>query len=223
MLKVDKRYKRAGNLWMPKELDYLGNCYGLVPSQVICRHLHRSPLAIKIAARRKLHITLTMNFYTDKELSTALGIYSGALKSWVNAGWLKARRSFIRTGHYQVWHFDAENIEKFLYDKPWLFNPKKMPQHYFRSIVREEYDKDPWYTYLEAAPLLGVKSDWSVRRYISRGWLPVLGETAGPLSVSIIRRSSIEHFLANDPRSQLALNRLKRVPLAALDRLPLRV
>lgn len=200
--RLDKRYKRAGKTWSPEELDYLSSKYGLISDRSICQHLQRSPNALKIAATRKLHSNRKMNFYTANELAKVLGIpCSKTLIPWVEVGWLKARRSVVRAGNYWAWRFLDSNIEKFLRNKPWLFNLQKMPEHYFRSIIREEYNKDPWYTCKEAAPLLGVKTDDAVQRYIFRGWLPALKRPGGPWQgVWIIRRSAIQQFLATDPR-----------------------
>ena len=201
---LDKRYERAGKNWTPEELDYLGSKYGLISDRSICQHLQRSPNALRIAALRKLDSNRKMNFYTATELAKVLGIpCAKTLIAWVEARWLKARRSVVQAGGYRAWKFLDKNIEAFLHNKPWLFNPEKMPRHYFRSIVQAEYDKDPWYRCIEAAPLLGVKTDDAVQRYIFNGWLPAEKKPGGPWQgVWIIRRSSIEHFLANDPRPQ---------------------
>ena len=180
----------------------VGSEYGLVSDRSICQHLERSPHAIRIIALRRLCSNRKMNFYTANELAKVLGISCAkTLISWVERRWLKARRSVIRAGNYRAWQFLDKNIEAFLHKRPWLFNPGNMPQHYFRSIVREEYQKDPWYTCEQAAPFLGVKTDYAVQRYIRHGWLPAEKKPGGPWrGVWIIRRSSIEHFLANDPR-----------------------
>lgn len=199
---LDKRYNRAGRNWRPEELEFLGNKYGLISDRAICRHLQRSPNAIKIASARKLHINRKMNFYSGCELARTLGIpCSKTLINWVEAGWLKARRSVVRQGQFKAWRFLEMQIIKFLRSKPWLFNPQRMPEHYFRSIIQEEYKRDPWYICKEAAPLLGVKTDDAVQRYIFRGWLPAVKRPGGPWQgVWVIRRSAIEAFLANDPR-----------------------
>lgn len=206
---------------MPEELDYLGSYYGLRPDQTICRHLQRSPLAIELAARYKLQTTRKNNFYTARELCTILGVHSSrTLMTWVDAGWLKARRSPLGAGKNYIWCFLDEDIEKFLHEKPWLFDVREMPRHYFRFIIREEYDRDPWYTCVEAAALLGVKPI-TVKKYIRRDWMPTPKRQTGPWrSTRIrIRRSTIEYFLAHDPRSpqeekSLILDIRRRLSLA---------
>lgn len=204
MAHLDKRFERAGKNWTPEELDILGSKYGLVSDRALSRQLQRSPNALHIASVRKLHSNRKANFYSATELAKVLGIgCPKTLVSWVDVRWLKARRSVVRAGQYKAWKFLDQHIIKFLRNKPWLFNLKNMPQHYFRSIVQEEYDKDPWYTCVEAAPFLGVKTDDAVQRYIFHGWLKAEKKPGGPWTgVWIIRRSAIEHFLANDPRPQ---------------------
>lgn len=204
MAHLDKRFERAGKNWAPWELDILGDKYGLISDRALSRRLQRSPNALHIASVRKLHHGRKANFYTARELANILGIScSKTLVSWVEARWIKARRSVVRAGEYRAWKFLDNNIEEFLRKKPWLLNLQKMQEHYFRTIVQEEYDKDPWYTCIEAAPLLGVKTDDPVQRYIFHGWLKAEKKPGGPWTgVWIIRRSAIEHFLANDPRPQ---------------------
>lgn len=199
---VDKRYGRAGKNWTGEELDYLAAKYGLVSDRAICRHLQRSPNALRIAALRKLHSNRKVNFYTATELAKALGIpCSKTLIPWVEARWIKARRSVVKAGEYRAWCFRDQNIEKFLHSMPWLFDPRKMPEHYFRSIVRAEYERDPWYDCQGAAALLGVKTGGAIQRYINHGWLPAFKKPGGPWQGKwVIRRSAIEKFLANDPR-----------------------
>ncbi|GAI59086.1 unnamed protein product, partial [marine sediment metagenome] len=185
-----------------EELEYLGNKYGMVSDRAICRHLQRSPNAIRIIALRKLHSNRKANFYSARELTRALGkADSKTIVSWALAGWLQVRKSTVRAGEFNAWLFRDKNIIKFLREKPWLFDPQKMPEHYFRSIIRKEYERDPWYNCEQAAALLGVITDDAIQRYIRHGWLSAVKKPGGPWQgVWIIRRSAIEKFLANDPR-----------------------
>lgn len=199
---LDRRYQRAQKRWAEEEIEYLGNKYGLVSDRSICQHLQRSPNAIRIAAFRKLHSNRKMNFYSACALARELGVPdSKTIVNWALAGWIPVRKSVVRAGVFRAWLFRDKNIVKFLREKPWLFDPQKMPENYFRSIVRAEYERDPWYTCEQTAPLLGVTTDDAVQRYIRHGWLPTVKRPGGPWQgVWIIRRSAIEKFLANDPR-----------------------
>lgn len=198
----DRRYLRAQKRWTPEELEYLAAKYGLVSDRAICRHLQRSPNAITIISRRKLHSNRKMNFYSGRELARALGVPdSKTIINWALAGWIRVRKSVVRQGPFRVWLFREKNVAAFLKERPWLFDPKQMPEHYFRSIVRAEYERDPWYNCQEVAALLGVTTDDAIQRYINHGWLPAFKKPGGPWQGKwIIRRSAIEKFLANDPR-----------------------
>jgi len=198
----DRRYQRAQKRWTDAELEYLSNKYGLVSDRTISRHLQRSPNAARIVVIRKLHSNHKMNFYSARELARSLGVPdSKTIMNWALAGWIPVRKSIVRAGDFKAWLFRDKNIVRFLREKPWLFDPQKMPEHYFRSIVRAEYERDPWYTCEQAAPHLGVATDDAIQRYIRHGWLPAVKRPGGPWQgVWIIRRSDIEKFLANDPR-----------------------
>lgn len=81
---------------------------------------------------------------------------------------------------------------------------RKMERSYFRSIVKEAWEEDPWFTTEEAAPKLGLIDPNAVKRYIRRKWLPAVrkpgnGAWQGTL---LIRQSDIDTFLENDPRRE---------------------
>jgi hypothetical protein len=200
----DRRYQRAQKRWTEEELEYLNDKIGLVSDRALCRRLQRSSNAIKIAATRKLHGNHKMNFYSGGMLARVLGVPdSKTIMNWAEAGWLRVRKSVVKAGPFHAWLFKDKHVVKFLQEKPWLFDPRKMPEHYFRSIVQDEYERDPWYSCQEAAHFLGVKTDDAVQRYIHRGWLPAVKRPGGPWQgVWVIRRSAIEKFLANDPRTK---------------------
>jgi hypothetical protein len=99
-----------------------------------------------------------------------------------------------------------------------------MERSYFRSIVKEEWEKDPWFTSEEAAPKLGLITAKAVKRYIGKGWLPAERKPSTGAWLWIIRQSAIDAFLADDPRREhknlsLRISRqhnsyLKHVPVA---------
>lgn len=204
--KLDRRYQRAKKEWTPGELEVLSNKYGLISDRALSKLLQRSPNANKIAATRKLHINRKMNFFSATEASKALGIgCPKTVLNWASAGWLRVRRSTVKAGNTKAWLFKLQHIVQLIRERPWLFDPKNMPETYFRNIVLEEYQRDPWYTSEEAAPLLGLRDKNAVHRYIYRNWLPAIKKPGGPWQgVWIIRRSAVEYFLANDPRPERA-------------------
>jgi len=200
--KLDRRWENALKPWSEADIEYLGEKYGMLSLRAICKHLQRSPNAIKVASFRKLHHGMKANFYTAREVARLFGISCAkTIVGWMEQGWLNGRRSFARAGPNIAWCFTEENIKRCLRQRPWLCDLKKMERHYFRTIVQEEYDKDPWYSCAEAAGLIGLKSDDAVMRYIYRKWLPAVKRPGGPWQGQwIIRQSDIHKFLASDPR-----------------------
>ncbi len=188
--------------WTERELDYLAEAYGLVADEKIAAHLGRSRNAIVIAAKRKLGgINRKAAFYCSQEVARVLRVDSKTVVYWLGRGWLEGKRAPFKQGPYRVWSFSEEHILICLRRRPWLVDPAKMLHHYFRSVVEEEYGKDPWYTCDQAAPLLGRKDINAIHRYIRRGWLPAERKPGGPhQGIWVIRHSAIQNFLANDPR-----------------------
>ena len=81
-----------------------------------------------------------------------------------------------------------------------------MPESYFRAIAREEWAKDPWYNCKQAQAFCGLYNPHAdaFHRYIRRGWIHAERRPgAGGLGEYVIRKSSIDAFLANDPRVAL--------------------
>lgn len=200
---------RSGHRWTPEELHYLSDRYGLMSDETLARHLGRSTNGIEEAAVKRLHgRRRSDNFYSASELARVLGLSaSWRVVRWVEHGWLKGRKGPVSRGHIRMWSFREHSIVKCLRQRPWLVDLAFMPEHYFRSVVRKEWEWDPWYTSEQAAPLLGVTTTTSVLKYIHLGWLPAekcpgRRGTAYSKWHWVIRQSAIQAFLANDPRPQ---------------------
>lgn len=195
------RYKYK---WNPEELLYLSGHYGLLLDETIASNLGRSVGGITWAVR-KLNLRRKDNLYTAAELARTLGIAEPVtVIGWHQRGWLKCRKGPLKAGLNRAWVFNEGTVAKFLRQHPWLVDLKSMPEHYFRSVVKREWERDPWYTTQQAAPLFGVKDGYTVGDYILRGWLPADKKPHGGQGHKawIIRHSAIQEFLANDPRPQ---------------------
>ncbi len=187
---------RSYRHWTPEELEYLSNHYGLMSDTVLAHHFHRSEIAILLAARKKLGQRKKDNFYTAAELTRLLGLSCAKqIVGWLEQGWLKGEKAPIRQGQYFLWLITYENIVGCLRKHPWLVNLKRMERSYFRSVVIEEWERDPWYTCAQVAPLLSVKALHAVYRYIYLGWLPAERKSGGHWGAWIIRRSAVQAFL----------------------------
>ncbi|GAJ03399.1 unnamed protein product, partial [marine sediment metagenome] len=191
---------RSKYKWTPEELEYLSDHYGLVSDKTIACNLDRSVYGVAWAVYR-LRLRRKDNLYTATALARALGIAEPeTVIGWVQRGWLKCRKGPVKAGLNRVWVFNEKTVVKFLRQRPWVVNLKSMPEHYFRSVIRREWERDPWYTCQQAAPLLEVKAACTVEDYIHRGWLPADKKPHGCHGAWIVRLSAIQALLANDPR-----------------------
>jgi len=200
-LKLTKR--RPNYYWKEWELEYLGENWGVLSDAVICRRLGRTLTGIRLKIKRQLTgLTKRSNIYTAWEVARIMGIAcSKSVVGYRDKGYIQGEKATWYQGANKVWAFTYEALEECLRRRPWLCRWKRMDRNYFRSVVQEEWDKDPWYTCNQAAPLLGVIDINAVHRYIYRGWLAAERSPGGPHQGTwIIRQSAIDAMLENDPR-----------------------
>ncbi len=201
---------RSQYKWTLDELQYLSDHYGLVSDKTIARNLGRSAKAVVESARNRLHTRRRDNFYSASELTRTLGLADSQgrkILTWVEQGWLKARKGPTAGGRKgksrllsRMWTFRENSIVKCLRRRPWLVDLATMPEHYFRSVVKREWQRDPWYTVRQLHSLLGSQN--TILRYIRLGWLVAEKKPCGGPNgcILVIRGSAIEAFLADDPR-----------------------
>ena len=192
---------RRRHKWTEEELQYFSDHYGIISDETLARNLNRSGLGY---VAKKLGLKRRDNFYTASELGRVLGVDAQTIVKWFQLGFLRGTKAPIKTGMHRLWRFTHTNIIAFLRQYPWLIDLDSMPEHYFRSVVRREWERDPWYTCGQASPLLGVKAETTVRDYVVRGWLPAIEKPHGgvPGRAWVIKDSSVQAFLANDPRPE---------------------
>jgi hypothetical protein len=61
-------------VWVPVELMYLRDNYGMMPADKIAEHLGRSRDALKIICVRKLKINQRSNIYSARAVAEELGV-----------------------------------------------------------------------------------------------------------------------------------------------------
>jgi hypothetical protein len=204
--RLDTRWKNAKLPWTQDELDVLSSKWGLISDKAMAKLLQRSPHACRVAAVRLLHQSRSLNFLTASDVAKLLGFgCSKTVVWWVQQGWLMGRQCSVGAGVNKRWMFKEKNVEKCLRARPWLCSLNRMEPSYYRSIIQEEYDKDPWYTLDQAAPMLGVKTTDAVNRYIRKALPPAVKRPGGSHQGTwLVRRSAIQLFLANDPRPSVS-------------------
>jgi hypothetical protein len=191
--------------WTDKELEYLSDHYGTLPDDILAQRLDRTKAAIKrIITRRLKGLRRAGAFYTARVLASVLGYKdSKAVRLWIKHGWLKAMKGPPGAGPAQMWNISEDDVVALLKEHPWLAVLKLMEEHYFRSVVKEEWSRDPWYGPKQVAGRLGLRTSGPVLRYISKGWLKAEKQPGGPEHRGwVIRESAIREFLNNDPRKQ---------------------
>lgn len=201
--KVKRPPRRWGCPWTPAELDILGDNYGLMSDKALASRLGRTRNGIIIAAKRKLQVNRKQSFYTAHEVATLLGCRcSKTVIYWVSQGWLKGKQGPVGCGVNLMWQFSEEELVSFLQKRPWIVDRACVRRngHYFASVLEAEWKRDRWYTVDELLKILAVGID-AVHRYIRRGWLPAVRKPGGPHQGRwIVRKSSLDQFIANDPR-----------------------
>ena len=152
--------------WTKEQEDWLRENYHKYTMRSLRRHLHRTETAI-ILRKRRLGIIRTDGFYTCNSLAEIFGCDPKKFASLYNEGYLKGKRAPYLQGSNRPWVFNEGQIARFLRQYPWLMDPKKMQQqHYFRSVLRQEWDKNPWLNSNQAAELVGVHHETILRRLL---------------------------------------------------------
>jgi len=214
--RLDKTYSNALKDWKPEELEILATEYGRMPAVELGKKLGRSPNALKVVSYRKLEgLNQRSNIYTARAVASILGIAcSKTIVQWMNKGYIKGQRASFAYGATLCWRFEYDDILQCIKTRPWLCNLDKMEQSYFRAVVLQEYERDPWYNTREAAAFFGRIDINVIHRYIARGWLeafrlPVTGKHGHGCWGWGIRKSSIDAMLAKDPRAAHRRHTLK--------------
>jgi len=197
-----RRYAKKEPPWAPWELDFLHDNYGRISQEEICKVLNRSPNAQKIKAYRRFRMNQKTNIYTARAVGKELGLSCAKIVvAWHDRGYLQGKLAPFDNGANHVWFFDYDDIIECLRQRPWLCRLKRMPESYFRTVVREEWEKNPWYNRQEAAQFLGLVTNGPIYRYIQRGWLPAVRRPmGGGKGEWILRHSDLAEFQLHDPR-----------------------
>jgi hypothetical protein len=196
-----------------EDLQYLAKNYGVLPDEEICRYLKRSPNALKIMGYRAMRINHKTNLISAREVARVMGVAcSKTVIEWIDRGWLKGSQTNVRCGKNAVWNFTKEDLETFVRSFPWVLDRDKMQEGPYRTIVLEEFTRDPWCSLQEACSKVGVSyNSAALSQYLKKGWLhPVkVPRVSGNHWTWLFFKSDIDKFLAEDPRRDAIANRIK--------------
>ncbi len=194
------RMKRAGMFdgirraylppWTAEEEEWLRDNYHKYTMRTLVRRLQRSEVAI-ILRKKRLGIRRTDGFYTARSASEIFGWDPKRVADMVHEGYLRGRRAPYLSGKHHPWVFNEQDLERFVRGYPWLVRPEKMQEHYLRSVVRQEWADNPWYSSREAAQVVGVHPETLLRR-LRNGEIPAFQRSPDkPFSFWWIRRKDL--------------------------------
>lgn len=206
--------------WTELEIEYLRDHYPTESMEAMQKYLRRTPVGIGLKAKR-LGLVRKDGFFTVQSLADLLKVDSHKALDWVQSGILPAKQLPYRQGPYRVWHIAMADVERFLHEYPFLVhNWRQMAPHYFRSIVRQEWEKDPWYSLKEATRIVGLVNDLMLYKRIQEGECRGYQRSPGKAwSQWWIRKSWLKDFKRRDTReerrkrsTELAKHRKRRAP-----------
>ena len=207
-----RQYSTKEPPWHPRlELQFLRDHIGLWPDEKIAKKLKRSTNALHIALVRKLKGTnRKSNLYTAAEVSRILGIpCSKTIVYYYERGWLRGKRTPWMQGINNPYDFSYAAITTFVRRYPWAAHYASMERSFWKNLIDDLWDKNPWYTPEQTCWRMGLKTDDAIKRYIHWGLLPAIWWPSGPtLGVWIIRKKAIDRFLKKDRRGEHRRNAL---------------
>lgn len=155
--------------WTRKEEEWLADNYWRLPMRTLMRRLRRSEVGI-VLKKRRLGLLRTDGYYTARAIGELFGQDAKWIAKLHNEGYIQGEKAPYAFGLNRVWIFTEEDVVRFLRTYPWLVDRTRMKEHYFRSIIRKEWDKDPWYTTQEVADQVQCHKE-SIKRRLRKGSL----------------------------------------------------
>jgi hypothetical protein len=128
--------------WSMSDLEYLSNHVGINTFEDIALRLNRTTMAVEEKAS-KCKMKLYDNMITLRVLAKELNKSHGTVNKWVKRGWIKCDRAYFK-GLYGINPiiFLEEDIVEFLKKYYEQFNPSKIPNLFFRNVIREAYQRN---------------------------------------------------------------------------------
>lgn len=186
--------------WTRVQDEWLRDNYHRYTMRTLMRKLGRTETAI-VMRKRKLDIRRSDGFYTAMALAEVFGCDAKRVTALVQEGYLRGSRAPYLQGKKHPWVFTERNVRKFIRSYPWLLRPQKMQHHFYRSLVMDEWTRDPWYNCKQAAVIVGIGEDALQKRFRS-GEIPASQRSPNrKWSHWLIRRSALlANFKRHDTR-----------------------
>lgn len=137
--------------WTDLEDEYLINNIGIMAFSDIGKALHRTAVAVEVRVRRK-KMKMYDNIITYRMLAEELNKNRVVLRKYVRNGWLKCTPAKFKGLFNNVpMVFNEDDIVAFLRERYQLFDPNKIPNPFFKNIIREAYKKNHGNKYVSYA------------------------------------------------------------------------
>ena len=124
--------------WTEQEIEYLSDHVGILGYAELARKMGRSESAIKLCrCRRGLPTFHNGDYYSCTMLAQELGRSRASIRKYYRKGWLVGKRAtwIARFGKRPL-VFVEKHIVAFLKKFNYLFDWKKIPNLYFRNVVK---------------------------------------------------------------------------------------
>ncbi len=121
--------------WTAHEIQYLHDHSGLISTPRIARKLGRTPHAV-CNKMSSCGISVFNNFYSARLLATELGSCKHTVMRWHRLGYLKGHKADWGRGKIPM-IFQEKDIVVFLKRYGYLLRKNKIPNVYFRNVVKE--------------------------------------------------------------------------------------
>lgn len=149
--------KRGGPTrdWTEQEEAFLRDTIGWRAAESIAAALGRTPLAVRIKAKRlglhwvkrqgKANAALGL---TARDVQGLLGLSCAKTVTWwIAEGWLSGTKREIAYGEHTIWRIHPSALEAFLREYRWLYDPARIRDRGWRAFVAS----------LPPAPFVGVR------------------------------------------------------------------
>lgn len=159
--------------WTAEEERYLREHVGVLPYEEIGEKLGRSANGIIVRCKRARILRrpqrrINLDGFNALDVARILAVDIHAVThNFIRWGLLKAQRHpFLTTHEGLQWLIRRQDLVDFLIDYPWQYDRERITDLFFRRVAEEAWARDPLYTTIEAARLLGFGKQHAVSSFL---------------------------------------------------------